>query len=48
MNPWLQAALAFYTLALLFVWSLCVAARRGDDMAEAAWQAHLRDTGRAP
>ena len=32
--------------ALLFVWSLCCAARRGDDMADAAWESHLRAQGR--
>lgn len=32
--------------ALLFVWSLCCAARRGDDMAEAAYRQLLKEQGR--
>lgn len=30
-----------YALALLFVWSLCAAARRGDEQAERAYRAEL-------
>lgn len=43
---WLLLA-ALYALGLLFVWSLCVAAARGDRMADAAHQQLLKERGRA-
>ena len=43
----LRYALVVLTvLNLLFVLGLCRAARRGDDMADAAYRQHLKEQGR--
>ena len=43
----LKVYLYLLPFGLLYALALCKAARRGDDMAEAAWRQHLAERGRA-